>query len=299
MIEQDIVGLVSSLTQSADHICKKILQISKNEIPQSTLQILAMGKWAGNEIGLRSDLDFVFVAEQNVTEFDHKVARRVVNRLTQKNRGGSLYNLDFRLRPSGNAGLIVVSKNQLIEYLQTEAKPWERQAYLKSRLLNDINFSVRNIATDLKLSPSEKLELITIKEKLMKQNMSSNLDIKYSSGGLVDVEFAYQWQALNSVIKLDSANTEQAIMQLGGNLKSWKLSGPQLISNYKFLRTIEQLHHLVTLSGDTKLDQESDMFYLVSKLTQLNPKELAYKIKSSLEENSKLIKDLDPLGSNI
>lgn len=299
LIEQDISGLVNNLTQTADHICSKILQISKIEIPESTLQILAMGKWAGNEIGLRSDLDFVFVADKTVTEFDHRVARRVVNRLTQKNKGGSLYNLDFRLRPSGNAGLIVVSKSQLEKYLITDSKPWERQAYLKSRPLEDNSFSARKIAIHKKLNSNDKAELISIKEKLSQQNMSSNLDIKYSSGGLVDVEFAYQWQALNSEVVLESANTEQAIEQLSKTFKSWKLCGGQLTSNYKFLRTIEQLHQLVTLTGDTKLDQESDAFCLVSKLTQLSPKELARKISSSLEENRKLIKDLDPLESNI
>ncbi|OQW50549.1 MAG: hypothetical protein A4S09_01785 [Proteobacteria bacterium SG_bin7] len=295
LTEKSVDYLTTSLSSAADTICKKILDLTLGEIKHSTLSILTMGKWAGQELGLRSDLDFVFVADSEVTEYDHKVARRIVNRLTQKNRGGSLYPLDFRLRPSGNAGLVVVTKDQLEDYIKTTAKTWERQAYLKSRHLNNKSVFTREWAVSRETSTSEFEELANIKEKLFQQNRTDNqnIDLKYSPGGMIDIEFLYQWTALKHRIKLNSANTIDCIRQIAP-LPDWNRWSRKLIENYQLLRTLEQLQQLVSMATGSSLDPNSPSFKKISLLVQISPEELGYKIKNTLAENIKIVKDLDP-----
>jgi [glutamine synthetase] adenylyltransferase / [glutamine synthetase]-adenylyl-L-tyrosine phosphorylase len=296
LTEKSIDYLTNSLSNAADTICKKILELTHEEIRESTLSILTMGKWAGLELGLRSDLDFVFVADNEVSDEDHKVARRIVNRLTQKNRGGSLYALDFRLRPSGNAGLIVVTKQQLEDYIKNTAKAWERQAYLKSRnLIGDL--PTRTWAVSKKTTEAEFVELAGIKEKLFIQNKPSHaehVDLKYAPGGMVDIEFLYQWTALKNQLTLPSANTIDCIRELVEKLPDWARWGRKFSENYQFLRTIEQLQQLVAMVPGSSLDLASSAFKKVSLLLQSDPEELAKKIKLTLSDNAKLVKDLDP-----
>lgn len=294
LTEKSIDHLTTTLSTTADTICQKILDLTHSEIARSSLSILTMGKWAGSELGLRSDLDFVFVADREVTEEDHKVARRIVTRLTQKNRGGSLYALDFRLRPSGNAGLIVVTSAQLEEYIKTTAKPWERQAYLKSRPLGDGALPTREWAVARSTTASEFTELREIKEKLLNQNKSTHIDLKFCEGGLIEIEFLYQWTALLTQTVLPSANTIDGIRHLSTCLPSWARWHKKLIENYSFLRTIEQLYQLVTVAPGSSLDRTSSSYTKICLLMQTEPSELANKIKTITDENSTLVKDLDP-----
>lgn len=295
LTEKSVDYLTTTLSNAANTICNKILDLTRAEIDESTLSILTMGKWAGQELGLRSDLDFVFVADREVTEHDHKVARRIVNRLTQKNRGGSLYPLDFRLRPSGNAGLVVVTKYQLEDYIKNTAKTWERQAYLKSRPLKGNSLPTRAWAVSRVTSPLNFEELAEIKEKLFLQNspQNQNIDLKFSPGGMIDIEFLYQWTALKHQIKLESANTLDCIRQLA-SLPDWSRWGRKLIENYQFLRTLEQLQQLVAMTAGSSLDPESSSFENIARLMQLPKEELKLRIANILNENRKLVKDLDP-----
>ncbi len=295
LTEKSVDYLTTSLSSAADTICNKILDLTLTEIKESTLSILTMGKWAGQELGLRSDLDFVFVADSDVTEHDHKVARRIVNRLTQKNRGGSLYPLDFRLRPSGNAGLVVVTKSQLEDYIKNTAKTWERQAYLKSRSLRSSSLSTREWAVSRTTNSLDFKELSDIKEKLLHQNKpeNQNIDLKYSSGGMIDIEFLYQWTALKHQIKLTSANTVDCIRQIT-SLPVWNRWGRKLIESYQFLRTLEQLQQLVSMASGSSLDPQSTSFKKIALLMQIAPADLEDKIMNTLAENRKIVKDLDP-----
>lgn len=127
--DKNLPPLLENLTSTADAIVLTLLNELKKEHP-SDIRILALGKWGGHELGFRSDLDFIFVLPNEPSEHDFKIARRFISRLTEPHRGGSIYPIDMRLRPSGKAGPLVMPLADLQNYLQTEAVPWERQAYL-------------------------------------------------------------------------------------------------------------------------------------------------------------------------
>ena len=100
------------------------------------LAVIAMGKLGGREIGYGSDLDvfFVYCGGDDETEARYvRTAQRVIRLLGTPHGDGPGYELDTRLRPSGNQGLLVVSLDAFARYHESVAQDWERQALLKAR----------------------------------------------------------------------------------------------------------------------------------------------------------------------
>ena len=114
------------------------------------LAVIAMGKLGGGEIGYGSDLDLFFVYDDPAEDAPDRfvrVAQRVMRLLSAPHGDGPGYELDTRLRPSGNQGLLVVSLEAFARYHRVggaararedgaatpEAEDWERQALLKAR----------------------------------------------------------------------------------------------------------------------------------------------------------------------
>ncbi len=293
LAQQDIFKLTASLSETADTVCKMILRATLQEFPASSLSFLTMGKWAGREMGLRSDIDFVFVTANTVTQEDHKVARRIITRLTQKNRGGFLYSLDLRLRPSGNAGPVIVSLEQLEDYLKSEAKIWERQAYLKARPLAGGDIPVSAWAQGRDLEPEEVQELISIKAKLLKPK-GKGIDLKFTPGGLVDIEFTCQWEILKSKVKISSASTTGFISDLANWSSSWRSHAQKLKENYLFLRILEQLHQLVTNIPGSCVDFQNPAIKVVARLLRKSPEDLESDVLSIFSDNRQILDALNP-----
>ncbi len=176
--ERRLEGLFSRVTSTADEICLQLLSQLKHDFPDSLVKIVALGKWGGEELGLRSDLDFIFVTPSAPKESDFKVARRFISRLTDPLKGGNLYEVDLRLRPSGQSGPLLVAENTLAEYWKASAQAWERQAYLRARPLGGVRLDKR-ILVARGLSADELEELKRIRSKLLVVKPAGELDVKY------------------------------------------------------------------------------------------------------------------------
>jgi glutamate-ammonia-ligase adenylyltransferase len=105
--------------------------------------ILGLGKLGGLEMGYGSDLDLVFVYEadrelecgMSPTEYFAAVASHMLKGLKEPTRYGVLYDIDARLRPDGNKGVLAVSESRLPQYYFEDAQPWERMALMKVRVV--------------------------------------------------------------------------------------------------------------------------------------------------------------------
>jgi glutamate-ammonia-ligase adenylyltransferase len=107
--------------------------------------VLAMGKLGGNELNYSSDIDLVFVYDEDgstdgrraVThqEFWGKVAGELVRTLTVHTERGVAYRVDLRLRPEGERGPIVRSLGSTLAYYDSMGRTWERQALIKARAI--------------------------------------------------------------------------------------------------------------------------------------------------------------------
>jgi glutamate-ammonia-ligase adenylyltransferase len=120
--------------------------------PQDLL-IIGMGKLGGAELNVSSDVDLVFVYDEDGTtqplgrwaqaarplgnhEFFERLGRRVIAALAEVTADGFVFRVDMRLRPHGDAGPLAVSNVMLEEYLVALGREWERFAWLKARVVS-------------------------------------------------------------------------------------------------------------------------------------------------------------------
>jgi glutamate-ammonia-ligase adenylyltransferase len=180
--------------------------------------ILGYGKLGGWELGYGSDLDLVFLHNcdgHQVTNgsrkiesatFYIKLAQRILHIFTIKTGLGLLYDVDMRLRPSGNAGLLVCHINGFATYQSENAWTWEHQALCRARfiggphtLLND--FSSLRISILSKHRDLSQLaqDVVAMREKMrlhLSQHDGEKLDLKQGHGGIADIEFIVQFMLL-------------------------------------------------------------------------------------------------------
>lgn len=294
LVNTELPALFSKTTETADEICKRLLSSISQSDDDNWMDIVCLGKWGGKELGLRSDLDFIFVTEHDPQESDLKRARRFLTRLTETHhRGGQIYDVDMRLRPSGKGGLIVTSKARLLHHLVNEADAWERQAYLRARCLKDSHWSrsVHQSALTRKIQQPDLEELERIRIELLK-NSKSEFDLKYVEGGLVDIEFMTQISLLKHQIVPAQTSTQGQLEQL--HKLTQDSSYQTLLSTWFELRKFEQLHQAIVRESGSVLSAEKDVFRLVAQSLKLTPHSFEKTLRSALDTSVSILKRLDP-----
>ena len=284
--DMDLPALTKHCSSLADKIALEVLEKISQELNAPPPFILALGKWGSGELGLRSDLDLIFATESSPSEVDVKIARRWVNRMTEPRKGGALYEIDFRLRPSGSGGIIVTSYQDLKDYLTNRAEAWERQAYLRSRWISQETSwePVTNFFLSRGLSEADLLELKRIRKTIFELK-KGEMDLKYSEGGLIDIELALQTRVLVNLGKDNGKNEKREVLKM-------------LKKNYLFLRQIEQLHQLLSFYSTAVLDENSDDFKAMAKTLQRSEKNLEMEIKRTLHDSQVYLKVVDPRQSS-
>ena len=294
LTKDDLSRLNESLTDTADDICNTLFEGLHNEYGPSSLEILCLGKWGGKELGLKSDLDFIFVTENTPLEIDHKIAKRFISRLGEQHSGGNIYNVDLRLRPSGKAGPLLCTIKQLKDYLQNKAAAWERQSYLKARWLKPTRPKLYDQLRLGQITEHDKNELKNIRTQLLNKEVTdSSIDIKFCRGGLIDIEFCAQISLLSSGLQPQGTSTAEHINTLKENIKGWEEKGDQLLKAYNSLRRIEQLHQISSSLSGTTIDFNKN--FRLCALLKSTASVLHEKYKELLNENYETIKSLDPI----
>ncbi|WP_179993923.1 bifunctional [glutamate--ammonia ligase]-adenylyl-L-tyrosine phosphorylase/[glutamate--ammonia-ligase] adenylyltransferase [Acinetobacter sp. YH1901136] len=191
-------------------------------LEHNAFAIIGYGKVGGIELGYGSDLDVVFIHnmdEQADTdgikpisgfEFAMRVARKFVSLMTTQTLDGRVYDVDTRLRPSGDAGLLVTSLRAFEQYQLKSAWLWEHQALVRARsiageqCLRD-KFEVLRcqILTQPRDEAYVRSEVLKMRQK-MKDHLGSSKEqkkdgifhLKQDAGGIVDIEFMAQYAVL-------------------------------------------------------------------------------------------------------
>ena len=185
--------------------------------------VLGYGKMGGIELSYGSDLDLVFIHDSDpnlFTDGDKQIANSVFfTRLGQKiihilntfTTSGQLYEVDMRLRPSGNSGLLVSSLKSFSDYQNKEAWTWEHQALVRARVVaGDTQLQQRfeEVRAQILSLPREKEKLLEevseMREKMRSHLGSKNssneenpvFHLKHDRGGIVDIEFLVQYLTL-------------------------------------------------------------------------------------------------------
>jgi len=184
--------------------------------------IIGYGKLGGIELGHGSDLDLVFLhnADTNLMTtgersignetFFARLGQRVIHILNTATPAGVLYEVDMRLRPSGNSGLLVSSISAFEKYQQDSAWTWEHQALVRARAIAGDEGLASEFAQLRHSILVRERDIETLKHEVgdMRQKMAQNLGLdkqakqagrfhlKQDPGGIVDIEFMVQFTVL-------------------------------------------------------------------------------------------------------
>ena len=175
--------------------------------------VIAYGKLGGKEIGYASDLDLVFVyedAREDAIEIYTRLGQRMTTWLATMTSSGRLYEVDLRLRPDGEAGLLAVSLDAFAQYQFEHAWVWEHQALTRARYAvgdAEVGRRFEQIRREVLLLPRDpqvlKQEVRAMRDKISAghPNHSDEFDVKHDRGGMVDVEFVTQYLVLSQACK--------------------------------------------------------------------------------------------------
>jgi glutamate-ammonia-ligase adenylyltransferase len=181
--------------------------------------VIAYGKMGGIELGYGSDLDMVFIHTNSdynaITDgerqigadlFFARLGQRMIHMLTARTHSGQLYEVDMRLRPSGESGMLVSSLKAFEEYQHNQAWTWEHQALLRARpIAGDpvvaTRFEeIRRAVLSQERDPDKlRSEVVEMREKMRLSLDKSNqelFDLKQGLGGIADIEFMVQYAVL-------------------------------------------------------------------------------------------------------
>ncbi len=178
------------------------------------MAVLALGKYGSRELNFGSDLDLVFIyghdadAEASdgkkplaASQYFIRLSQRIVNALTVMTNAGRLFEIDMRLRPSGNAGPLASELEGFLRYQRQDAWAWEHLALTRSRIVagpsalsQDIMQGIEAILS-AKRKPGELARaLVDIRAKIAASHPPRDaFDVKYSSGSLIDLDFLAQY----------------------------------------------------------------------------------------------------------
>ena len=209
-VADDLSALAESVLGITTRWCWDRLKNRHRESAQ--LAIIAYGKLGGKELGYGSDLDIVFVYQdddERSGEIYAGLVRKLINWLTVKTGEGDLYEIDTALRPNGNSGLLVTSFDAYANYQQQRgsntAWTWEHQAMTRARCvlgspaLRQRFDAIRQAVIVSARDPQGlKSEILAMRQKVRAAHVVKlgQFDVKYSPGGMVDVEFAVQYLVL-------------------------------------------------------------------------------------------------------
>jgi len=274
LLAMDLQGLLpleklaDHLSDLADMVLRHVLQLCwgslasrHRDVPR--FAIIAYGKLGGRELGYASDLDLIFLYDDDTPDAGvvyARLAKSINALLSSYTASGRLYEVDLRLRPNGESGLLVSSRAAFAEYQQQHAWTWEHQALTRARFCagdTGLGSWFEQFRGEVLRKPRDReqlrSEILEMRQKMHDghPNRSDLFDIKHDSGGMVDIEFIVQ------SLVLAHAGEHPALVANSGNLALLKLAGElglvdaslaeQCCAAYRELRAIQ---HRMRMNSD-------------------------------------------------
>jgi len=273
VIQETLQSTWLSMTQKSERLPKDLFDTG--------FGVIAYGKLGGKELGYGSDLDLVFVYDDQQPGFNEefiesylKLVRRFIMCCTSVTSSGVLFEIDTRLRPNGVAGLMVTSLSAFESYQMQQGSNvawiWEHQALTRARFCagsDEVRSrfeQIRAKVIGMVREPSSLRKSITdmrIKIHEGHPNRSNDFDLKHDVGGMVDIEFMIQW------IVLRYANLYPQLLQNIGNIALLRMAASLNIMNQEealavsnAYRIFRKKQHQLRLDGLSVARVSSDEF---------------------------------------
>ncbi len=257
--------------------CMKYLERSFDAAMEGNLAVIGFGKLGGIELSYGSDLDLVYIAE-NEKDSDYpddskvpyvvkisKFGQRLTQMLTLQTVSGKLYDVDTRLRPDGESGAMVPPFDFVLNYYQSRAWVWELQALVRARCVagsHEIKQKFNLMREEVICQPRDvqhlEAEVREMREKMLKSKQSKSADVfhlKNDEGGITDIEFMVQYAVLAH------AHKDHALCEYSDNIRLLeRLAGGGYISSSVaseltdiYCRFRNVMHHMALQSQATEV----------------------------------------------
>jgi len=274
LLTQDLAGTLPLETLS-DHlsdlaclILREVLRLAWDGLrtrhcDQPRFAVVGYGKLGGKELGYASDLDLIFLYDDDHPEASDNYARlsqRINTWLTSFTPAGVLYETDLRLRPDGASGMLVSRVDAFAAYQRSKAWVWEHQALTRARFVagdQAIGAAFEQLRVEIlrlpRTLPELSSEIQAMRSRMLggHPNTSGLFDLKHDRGGIVDVEFIVQY------LVLGFAHRHAELTGNIGNLALLKLAGslgliPDSLATavHHSYREFRRMQHALRLQGE-------------------------------------------------
>jgi glutamate-ammonia-ligase adenylyltransferase len=207
-------------------------------VPGGGAAVVAMGKLGGREMTAASDLDLICVydfapgAQQSdgarplpVSLYYARLTQRLISALSAPTSEGLLYEVDMRLRPSGQKGPVATQLSSFTEYQARDAWTWEHLALTRARVVTgspELRSRVERAITEALVRPRDRAKIVAdvrdMRQRIAAEKGTDDIwDLKQVRGGLVDIEFVAQYLQLVHAAEHPEAldqNTAVALQKL-------------------------------------------------------------------------------------
>jgi glutamate-ammonia-ligase adenylyltransferase len=244
LLAQDLSGvlgverLADDLSDLADVMLQVTLelcwtQLRGRHLGEPRFAIIGYGKLGGKELGYASDLDLILLYEDpddRAPEIYARLAQRLSRWLTSRTPAGVLFDIDLRLRPQGESGLLVSSIDAFRRYQRESAWTWEHQALTRARFCAgeatvgaEFEEERRAILQIRRDEAKLREDVLSMREQLLQghPNESELFDLKHDRGGMIDIEFIVQMLVLAHAYRrpeLTANNGNIALLKLAAKL---------------------------------------------------------------------------------
>jgi len=274
ILHQDIAGkweveaIGDHLSALADVVLEETLRQCWRKLKQRhrdtpRFAVIGYGKLGGKELGYASDLDIVFLYDDedpSASENYARLAQRLLTWLSARTSAGTLFDTDTRLRPNGESGLLVSGIDAFRKYQDESAWLWEHQALTRARFVAgdaEVGAKFERAREELLRRPRDlaKLaeEVIAMRRKMLDQHASrdASFKVKDDTGGLIDFEFIIQY------LVLGYAHAHPKLVANLGNIALARISGELGLVDATHAkaaadayRTLRRMQHRLRLNGE-------------------------------------------------
>ncbi|MBX3096051.1 MAG: hypothetical protein KF812_04250 [Fimbriimonadaceae bacterium] len=192
----------AALSELADGLIRAVVS-RLPDAPSAPITVVAFGKLGANELNLSSDIDLVYVTEDDAPDGDEKKTEKwagaLGRALSDRMGRGAVYRVDTRLRPFGRSGPLVPKWRSVRRYYRDYAEAWEQMAIIRSRVVVGPGAEEWEAIRQETAFRGVRGEWVLDELRSMRQQLDTfrgENDLKRAPGGIRDIEFAVQVRQL-------------------------------------------------------------------------------------------------------
>jgi glutamate-ammonia-ligase adenylyltransferase len=263
--------LAECMIQAMQELVEREMARAHGRVPGGAAVVVAMGKLGGLEMTAASDLDLIVIYDFDAdalqsdgarplppTQYFTRLTQRLISAFTAQTAEGQLYEVDLRLRPSGQKGPVATQLSSFVHYQAGEAWTWEHLALTRARVVAgapQLKVVVEAAIADILKRPRERGKIAAdvrdMRARIEREKGSKDLwDLKQVRGGLVDLEFIAQYLQLIYAADRPDVLSQNTLEALGNLERAGCLPPPAADALLPAARLLNNLTQVLRLCQD-------------------------------------------------